>query len=73
MATAGSGDVLAGMIGGLLAQGLDPLDAAIAGVWIHGRAGDVAAERLSQHSMIAGDILRAVPEVFREMEGTGKA
>jgi hydroxyethylthiazole kinase-like uncharacterized protein yjeF len=61
MSTAGSGDVLTGVIAGLLGQGLCPREAAIAGVYLHGMAGDMAAERLGQHGMIAGDITEQLP------------
>ncbi|NBI29928.1 NAD(P)H-hydrate dehydratase [Chengkuizengella marina] len=58
MATGGSGDVLAGMIGGLLAQNYTAEQAAVLGVYLHGLAGDrAAAKRYSQHSLIAGDII----------------
>ncbi|RPI02721.1 MAG: NAD(P)H-hydrate dehydratase [Calditrichaeota bacterium] len=60
MATAGSGDVLTGIICGLLAQGLHAEDAAIAGVYIHGLAGDVAKEQLTEMAMVAGDILSSI-------------
>ena len=66
MATGGTGDVLAGAIGALLAQGLSALDAAVCGVYIHGRAGDIAAEMLGQAGMIAGDVLRALPLALKE-------
>ena len=68
MATGGSGDVLSGMIGSLLAQGLSPLDASLCGVYLHGRAGDLAAEHLTQRSMIASDIIAYLPETFEEIE-----
>jgi len=57
MATAGSGDVLTGTIAGLLAQGLDPEDAAIRGVQLHALAGDRAAKIRGEHGLIAGDLL----------------
>ena len=57
MATGGSGDVLTGIITGLLAQGYAPQDAAMLGVYLHGVAGDLAAKELSQEAMIAGDIV----------------
>jgi ADP-dependent NAD(P)H-hydrate dehydratase / NAD(P)H-hydrate epimerase len=57
MATAGSGDVLTGIVTGLLAQGYAPSKAAIVGVYLHGLAGDLAAEKLGQQSMLAGDIV----------------
>jgi NAD(P)H-hydrate epimerase len=62
MATAGSGDVLTGVLGGLLAQGLSSWQAARLGVWIHGMAGDLAASRRGQAGMIATDLLEALPE-----------
>ena len=64
MATAGSGDVLAGMIAGLLAQGEAPKMAAMTGCFLHGLAGDVAAKRKGPRSMLASDILEAIPEVL---------
>jgi NAD(P)H-hydrate epimerase len=57
MATAGTGDVLAGVIAALLAQGLGAFDAARLGVWVHGRAGDAAAADVGQVSMTARDLL----------------
>jgi len=69
MATGGTGDVLAGMIGALLARGIDAYEAACAGVYVHGRAGDIAAERLGQSSLVAGDVIEAVPAALREIEG----
>lgn len=57
MATAGSGDVLTGIITGLLAQGYSPFDAARLGVFLHGLAGDIAAAELSEYSLIASDIV----------------
>jgi hydroxyethylthiazole kinase-like uncharacterized protein yjeF len=61
MSTAGAGDVLSGIIGGLLAQGLSPIDAATAGVYLHGKAGDIAANTLGKAGLIAGDISAAIP------------
>ncbi|MBQ7288883.1 MAG: NAD(P)H-hydrate dehydratase [Clostridia bacterium] len=69
MATAGSGDVLAGMIGAFLAQGCTPTEAAVMGVYLHARAGDTAAAQLSRRSLCAMDILAALPEVFKAFEG----
>jgi NAD(P)H-hydrate epimerase len=57
MATAGSGDVLTGIITGLLAQGLSPLHAAIAGVFYHGKAGEAAAKLHGNAGMVASDII----------------
>jgi len=65
MATGGSGDVLTGLITSLLAQGMKALDAAIAGVYLHGVAGDLAAEESSQEAMIAGDMIHNLGEAFR--------
>ncbi|MBU6455199.1 MAG: NAD(P)H-hydrate dehydratase [Cyanobacteria bacterium REEB67] len=61
MSTAGAGDVLSGIIGGLMAQGLNPLNAAVAGVYLHGKAGDIAANTLGQAGLVAGDISAGVP------------
>ena len=65
MATGGSGDVLAGMIGGLIAQGMDSYEAAKLGVYLHGKAGDAAAKTKSTYSMMATDILDGIAEVTR--------
>ncbi len=66
MATGGSGDVLTGMIAALIGQGLSSYDAACVGVHIHGLAGDIAAKRFGQISMIATDLIDALPEAFRD-------
>lgn len=68
MATAGSGDVLSGIITGLIAQGLKPHDSAIAGVYLHGRAGDIAKERKGERGMLAGDIIQAIPDILSIFE-----
>ncbi|MDD3363982.1 MAG: NAD(P)H-hydrate dehydratase, partial [Syntrophomonas sp.] len=68
MATAGSGDVLSGIILGLMAQGLRPQSAAVAGVYIHGSAGDRAAEISGQRGLVAGDLLNHLPYILRELE-----
>lgn len=70
MATAGSGDVLCGIITGLIAQGLKPHQAAFVGVFLHGRAGDLAAQARGQRGMIAGDLLAALPDVLRVLEAS---
>lgn len=61
LATAGTGDVLSGVIGGLLAQGCTPFDAAVAGVYLHGRAGDIVSQRFGNAGTVAGDLLPAIP------------
>ncbi len=65
MATGGTGDVLTGLIAGLLTQGVEPGLAAQAGAYLHGLAGDLAAEGLGQEAMLAGDLLERVPEAIR--------
>lgn len=67
LATGGTGDVLTGVIAALLGQGLPPRDAAQLGVWIHGRAGDLAAERFGMVSMTARDVIDHLPGAFREL------
>jgi len=69
MATAGSGDVLTGLIGGFLAQGLSGTDAAVLATYVHGLAGDDAAKIYGTRGMIAGDILESVPEALLQLEG----
>jgi hydroxyethylthiazole kinase-like uncharacterized protein yjeF len=68
MATAGSGDVLAGMIGGLLAQGLSGFDATQVGVYLHSLAGARAARRVSTRGMLASDIIQSIPFAYKELE-----
>ena len=65
MAKGGSGDVLSGVICALLAQGFDPLTAAADGVYIHGAAGDLAAEQVGDFSLAPSDIIRCLPDVFK--------
>lgn len=67
MATGGSGDVLTGIIASLMAQGMSPLDAAVAGVYLHGYAGDLAAKRLGQTSMLPSDLISKLGSAFREV------
>ena len=57
MASAGTGDVLTGMIGALLSRGVDPVNSALASVYLHGLAGDAAADKFTEHSLTAGDVL----------------
>lgn len=68
MATAGSGDVLCGMIAGLIAQGLKPKEAAIAGVYLHGLIGDYVAEIRGQRGLTAGDLINGIPDILRRFE-----
>lgn len=68
MATAGTGDVLTGMIAALLAQKAAPRDAAVLGVYLHGLAGDMAARKEGERSLIASDLIRAIPPVIRSFE-----
>ncbi|MCB0496768.1 MAG: NAD(P)H-hydrate dehydratase [Cyclobacteriaceae bacterium] len=64
MATAGSGDALTGMITGLLAQGYNPLEASRIGVFMHGRAGDLAKQELGEISIMASDIVERISSAF---------
>ena len=68
MATAGSGDVLTGIILGLLAQGMEPETAAVVGVFLHGTAGDLAAVYQSEESMIASDIINMLGKAFKQIK-----
>jgi ADP-dependent NAD(P)H-hydrate dehydratase len=72
MATGGSGDVLAGVIAGLVGQGMEPFDAAATGVHVHGLAGDLAAKRRGQVSLIATDIIEGLSEAFVRLEAKGE-
>jgi NAD(P)H-hydrate epimerase len=71
MATAGSGDVLTGIVGALLARGVAPRDACRVAVFAHGDAGDRAAERKGQEGMIAADLLDRLPDAFLAIGGQG--
>ncbi len=68
MATAGSGDVLTGVISSFLAQGMMPEEAAWAGVFVHGLAGDIAAKKFGQRSLMALDIMDAIPAALQAIE-----
>lgn len=69
MATGGSGDVLGGMMVSLLGQGLTPADASIAAVWLHGRAGDLAAVDRGEYGMLPSDLVERVPDAIKEVIG----
>ena len=64
MARGGSGDILAGMIGAFLAQGMQAYNAAACGVYLHGLAGDIAAEQYTQYAMLPDDLLNSIPQAF---------
>ena len=66
MATAGAGDVLTGVIAALCGQGLSPFDAAVLSVYLHGRAGDMAASTIGQVSLIATDLIEHLKKAFKE-------
>jgi len=68
MATGGSGDVLAGMIASFTAQGMKPFDATVSGVFLHGKAGDKAAQKHSQHAMLPSDLIEELGGLFLELE-----
>jgi len=67
LATAGSGDVLAGAIVGFLAQGLTPFAAAVVGAYLHGLAGELVRNELGPAGMVAGDLLPALPRALRRV------
>jgi NAD(P)H-hydrate epimerase len=68
MATGGSGDVLAGIIGSLVAQGVPPYAAAVCGVYLHGAAGDLAAAKHSQRGMLPTDLIEELGSLFLQFE-----
>jgi NAD(P)H-hydrate epimerase len=67
LATAGTGDVLSGIIGSLLAQGCSPFDAAVAGVYLHGAAGDLVQDRYGDAGTLASDLFTAIPKARLEI------
>ena len=67
LAKAGTGDVLAGMIGGFLAQGMNCFDAAKLGVYLHGRAGELASFDLSEYGVLASDVLKYIPVAIKKL------
>ena len=64
LATAGTGDVLSGILGNLLGRGMSPLEASKLGVLFHSKAGDFAREEYTEESMIASDVIRMIPKVI---------
>jgi NAD(P)H-hydrate epimerase len=68
LATAGSGDVLAGVIAALLAAGLDPFDASTCGAWIHGRAGERLVAEFGTAGVVASDLVPEIARAGRELE-----
>jgi NAD(P)H-hydrate epimerase len=68
MSTGGSGDVLTGVIAALVCQGLEPFEAAQLGVYVHGLAGDLAAEQMGQISMTAADLVRHLASAFQSVQ-----
>ena len=68
MAKGGSGDILTGLLTGLLAQGMEPFAACCAAVWLHGRAGDLAAEKKGRRGMTPPDIIEMLPYALKEVE-----
>lgn len=68
LSKAGSGDVLSGIVGTFLAQEMGPLNGAIASVWIHGRAGELAGQRLGRRCVLARDVIDAIPQAIRQYE-----
>lgn len=67
LGSGGTGDVLTGLIAGLLAQGASPLDASLIGVFLHGKTADIAAQELTEYCLIAGDLLQFLPRAFAEL------
>jgi NAD(P)H-hydrate epimerase len=67
MSTAGSGDVLTGIIASFVGQGIDCYSASVLGVYLHGRAGDLAAKEKGQFSLIASDLLTQLPNAIKEI------
>lgn len=67
LAKAGSGDVLAGIIAGLLAQGLNGFEASKLGVYLHSRTGEIASEDLTEYSVLASDLIKYIPKAIKEI------
>jgi ADP-dependent NAD(P)H-hydrate dehydratase / NAD(P)H-hydrate epimerase len=73
LATAGTGDVLSGVIAGIIAQGIGPQEAAETGVYLHGLAGDIASAEKTQPGVIAGDVIEAIPAALKHIAGEDTA
>lgn len=73
LATAGTGDVLSGVIAGIIAQGIGPPEAAETGVYLHGLAGDIASDEKTQPGVIAGDVIEAIPAALKHIAGEDTA
>jgi NAD(P)H-hydrate epimerase len=67
MATAGSGDVLTGIITGFLARGYKQQDACLIGMYLHGLAGDIAAREIGEESLVASDLVQYLPQAFKRL------
>ncbi|MDP2725987.1 MAG: NAD(P)H-hydrate dehydratase, partial [Dehalococcoidia bacterium] len=70
LASGGTGDVLSGAIAGLVAQGMAPFEAAVAGVYLHGLAGEMVRQELGDAGMLAGDLLLALPRAIKKVKAT---
>ncbi len=68
LASAGTGDVLSGVIAGLVAQGVPPVEAAATGVYLHGRAGEMVKAELGDAGMLASDLLPVLPRVIKNLK-----
>jgi len=68
LASAGTGDVLAGLISGFLAQGAPPYEAAVLGTYLHGLAGDIAAKELTEYCLIASDLFKYLPQAIKQLK-----
>ena len=73
MATGGMGDVLTGLIAGLIAQKVTAFDAAVLGVYLHGLAADIVAESIGMHGLMAGDVLNNIPKAIKLCGGQSQA
>jgi len=68
LAKAGTGDVLAGIVAGLLAQNMEPFEAAKLGVYLHSRSGEIASDELTEYSVMASDIPKYLPQAIKEIQ-----